>query len=976
MARTNTLANFLTDVANAIRTKKGTQETISASTFDTEILNLPSGTYQTKNITVSANGSQTITPDQGYDAIDEITITTQVPQKQLQSKSYNFTTNQTIELTPDTGYDGFDVVTLTINVPSSQINNQDKTITQNGQYTADSGYTGLGTVTVNVPSGSGDIKLFETEQAMQTDPSPSEGDLAVIYRSETQNWDGESAVSSFYFPDTVTFITAISEEFWVYGDGSGGGECRIDGMVSASSAEFRVENWDTGLRCEITYTSSDGLTYTRTDSEGNPIDLGDSQTFRMYEWDEKAGEFIKTGGKTFEGLYEYGTDTDANISCLGIKFSDLYPTYNQNILYQYHSNLVDLARLNEDDIYVWTSMVFKIQAESNLYYGQTLYKPIEGYSPLNGTNVLIGQMIENNTNYLIAYMISSPADKTLLHYTGSGFENVNILTNEWQSFTVSRTTYYYKILATIDPTEWVANYRYSLFSMGSSGTNRPSTFVKTGSTATGSPGGSYAVTPTYGTSTKYFYAQTQLTLSSSSQLVPDKTGYGAYGLITGDGSLYQSLDADYLLPGVFGFQRLYNGTEKIYGILNDTISAVYDTNKITYLKQSTNGKILYGKVQIQKQLPYLDYTGRNIYFSTDKTRYIARYDNGTTQLYGIFDTTDTLLQSIPAVSVCQQNDIIYYITSTELRSIDIMTLVNTKIADITLYNNSSGKPVGYISNLRGYCLIYSRANHSSNCYVYDTIHDNFATMYEMVQSSYDDHIDTILDTGDDFYFKWRTSSGGNDNMKQLNLATGTITTLYSNSGKSGIYNHHDGYVSAVEIDNKIYTNGNSTGYDNGVCYQFSKSTSSITTGTVYVNGNDATWYKFCRTTDGTFYIGYSQNTITKIGKPTITMSGNNMNITVSMIDCPGSLPSINNDVNDFIFNTYVDNKNIGLVSWSNNNELTFEIHKHCYLYVVCKLYNTTIDVTDYDVACINTYTTTSYETAYGKRCNIVQIRRW
>ena len=32
------------------------------------------------------------------------------------------------------------------------INNQDKTITENGTYTADAGYTGLGEVTVNVPS--------------------------------------------------------------------------------------------------------------------------------------------------------------------------------------------------------------------------------------------------------------------------------------------------------------------------------------------------------------------------------------------------------------------------------------------------------------------------------------------------------------------------------------------------------------------------------------------------------------------------------------------------------------------------------------------------------------------------------------------------------------------------------------------------------------------------------------------------------
>lgn len=43
MARTDTLGHFLTDVADAIRGKKGTSETITASDFDTEITNLPSG---------------------------------------------------------------------------------------------------------------------------------------------------------------------------------------------------------------------------------------------------------------------------------------------------------------------------------------------------------------------------------------------------------------------------------------------------------------------------------------------------------------------------------------------------------------------------------------------------------------------------------------------------------------------------------------------------------------------------------------------------------------------------------------------------------------------------------------------------------------------------------------------------------------------------------------------------------------------
>ena len=43
MARTDTLGNFLTDVADAIRTKAGTSEPIQASSFDTAIANIPSG---------------------------------------------------------------------------------------------------------------------------------------------------------------------------------------------------------------------------------------------------------------------------------------------------------------------------------------------------------------------------------------------------------------------------------------------------------------------------------------------------------------------------------------------------------------------------------------------------------------------------------------------------------------------------------------------------------------------------------------------------------------------------------------------------------------------------------------------------------------------------------------------------------------------------------------------------------------------
>jgi hypothetical protein len=51
------------------------------------------------------------------------------------------------------------------------INNQDKTITQNGTYTADEGYTGLGTVSVNVAASGGSEMEEQFIAAIERDSS-------------------------------------------------------------------------------------------------------------------------------------------------------------------------------------------------------------------------------------------------------------------------------------------------------------------------------------------------------------------------------------------------------------------------------------------------------------------------------------------------------------------------------------------------------------------------------------------------------------------------------------------------------------------------------------------------------------------------------------------------------------------------------------------------------------------------------------
>lgn len=70
MARIDSLGNFLTDVADAIREKKGTSDLISAEDFDTEIANLPSSGGLDWSAIGYSEEPQVI--DDGYDYAVEI----------------------------------------------------------------------------------------------------------------------------------------------------------------------------------------------------------------------------------------------------------------------------------------------------------------------------------------------------------------------------------------------------------------------------------------------------------------------------------------------------------------------------------------------------------------------------------------------------------------------------------------------------------------------------------------------------------------------------------------------------------------------------------------------------------------------------------------------------------------------------------------------------------------------------------------
>lgn len=97
----------------------------------------------------SAGGTTVISIDNG-DGTQSMRITDNGSAITLKAKS--ITANGTYLPASDNA-DGYNSVT--VNVPSPTINLQNKTVTENGTVNADSGYDGLGTVTVNVSSGGG-----------------------------------------------------------------------------------------------------------------------------------------------------------------------------------------------------------------------------------------------------------------------------------------------------------------------------------------------------------------------------------------------------------------------------------------------------------------------------------------------------------------------------------------------------------------------------------------------------------------------------------------------------------------------------------------------------------------------------------------------------------------------------------------------------------------------------------------------------
>ena len=274
----------------------------------------------------------------------------------------------------------------------------------------------IGTYEGSGSSSNGDVKLFETVEEMQADENSKEGDLAVVYRSEIQNMTADTETQYITFPETVTLPEAFTDS--VYGrlravDTS----IMFDGNIQLDQTSFRFDGYSESGMIRVSYSSDDGITYTRdkfmgdSGSLSNPVDLGTlvQVEAEMEEWNDSFGYFMQVGGNVFDGLYQ----------------AQSYPAlfnmkYNVDIMYNTENSKTELT---SDEI------------QLNAYDAVQLCKDLDDVVDSAGYYTMVVTEIKNN---IVSKGVIYPGVVSLYKHTdGTIYINASVAESS-TSYTVSK----------------------------------------------------------------------------------------------------------------------------------------------------------------------------------------------------------------------------------------------------------------------------------------------------------------------------------------------------------------------------------------------------------------------------------------------------------------------------------------------------------------------------------------------------------
>ena len=150
------------------------------------------------------------------------------------------------------------------------------------------------------------VKLFNTIEEMNTSTDNINEDLAIVYGLNKTSVKEDEYFQTLYLPENVVLDEALtSNTSAIFLDESG--SLRVTLSLSGSTIQMIIGSFF-NMTVIANYTSSDGLTYTRTSTNetytfNSPIKY--SETNSSHKWDNVLEKILIVEKKIFKGLYEF-----------------------------------------------------------------------------------------------------------------------------------------------------------------------------------------------------------------------------------------------------------------------------------------------------------------------------------------------------------------------------------------------------------------------------------------------------------------------------------------------------------------------------------------------------------------------------------------------------------------------------------------------------------------------------------------------
>ena len=528
-----------------------------------------------------------------------------------------------------------------------------------------------------ITTSEGMVKLFETEEEMQSDSTSKEGDLAVVYRNEVQNMSINDQSQYLTFPESVILPEAFTDNVYCMLR-SVDDTIMLDVQIMLNDTRFQLDCWGSDGYINITYESSDGINYTRTIFTGssgsltNPVDL--TTPVKVYyeeEWNDILGYFMQIEGNYFGGLYKYqkGEDKDKLLFVSDI-FADEDSFGHSTSISQYvtrqfiNSGVFDKVLNNLPDNTVLDSLL--VVTDYTYGYDNQDIKNIQCFAFTSPTGVY---NLNKNTLYACDVFANGPSDTNQSYAMfKAGYEADDTTTDfkmyRWyfnedeecilEEITDLNTFVWQKT----DNTEYnklcystPLNSYWDLYAIQYK--NNEFDFYPFESQPYNGYG-SHDIGLSFYEYEEYRIADNQYNLENSNQLLPEVKAYGKTGNITGDESVYDNLDANTLAEKLNiplnilcfnkndsygGFRdNMYLGSVVLNEVGNFSCTKVINSISFTEFEQKIN--TFYKETILQNVLP-----GYKLYATLeDKYLLYVYIPNNYNRYYIIFDKSFNVLK--------------------------------------------------------------------------------------------------------------------------------------------------------------------------------------------------------------------------------------------------------------------------------------------------------------------------------------------